>query len=234
MLVAAAVCPHPPLLVPAVGVGLGAEINALRAQCAEVVKQLWAAGPDELFVVGAAVGAAARSFAPWAPSSAAADELAVDVPEPLPMPLLVGGHLTRGRVRSFVVVDADSEPADCVALGRDLADVAAHVALLVMGDGSARHDVKAPGYVDPRAADWDRRVHEIFAGGDLSTLAALDPALGEELLCAGRAPWQVLSGAATGLALAANQATLSVPYGVGYHVAFWSLEAGDGATTANF
>lgn len=233
MLVAAAVCPHPPLLVPGVGVGLGPEVDTLRAQCADVVRQLWAAEPEQLFVVGGAVGIAARSFAPWAPSSAPADELAVDVPEPLPLPLLIGGHLTRGRVRSFVVVDAAGEPPDCIEIGRDLADATERVALLVMGDGAARHDVKAPGYIDPRAADWDRHVHEIFASGDLSALATLDPALADELLCAGRAAWQVLSGAAIGLAMNANPATLSVLYGVGYHVASWSSAGGDGAAPAN-
>jgi hypothetical protein len=183
---------------------------------------LWAAAADRLFVVGAAIGTPARSFAPWAPASAPDNELAVDLPEPLPLPLLVGGYLTRGRPRSFVVVDPDCEPADCLELGRDLADAAERVALLVMGDGSARHDVKAPGYIDPRAADWDRVAHDIFASGDLAALAALDPALAEELLCAGRAPWQVLSGAASGVALATGCADLSMPFGVGYHVARWS------------
>ena len=221
------------MLVPAVGVGLGPEVGALRTRCAEVVDNLWSAGADRLFVVGAAVGAPARSLAPWAPSAAASDVLAVDVPEPLPLPLLIGGYLTRGRIRSFVVVDADSAPADCFEVGRDLADAAERVALLVMGDGSARHDVKAPGYVDPRAAEWDRQVQEIFVSGDLAALERLDPAIADELLCAGRAPWQVLAGAATGIALRTEHAELSVPFGVGYHLAVWSLVGGDGPASVN-
>lgn len=223
MLVAAGVCPHPPLLVPAVGVGLGPQIEQLRAQCADVVDNLWAAGADRIFVVGAGIGAPARSFAPWAPSSASESELAVDVPEPMPLPLLVGAHLTRGRVRSFVVVDPETEPTDCLGLGRDLADAAERVALLVMGDGAARHDVKAPGYIDPRAGDWDRQVHGVFASGDLAALAELDQALAVELMCAGRAPWQLLSGAAAGHVARVEHAQLMVPFGVGYHVARWSL-----------
>jgi hypothetical protein len=231
VLVAAAVCPHPPLLVPTVGAGLGPEIDALRQECTEVIDGLWAAGPDRLFVVGAAVGAVARSFAPWAPGSGA-EQLVVDVPEPMPLPLLVGGFLTRGRPRSFVVVDPSTEPADCLDLGRDLAGAAERVALLVMGDGAARHDVKAPGYVDPRAADWDRGVHDIFRSGDLAALGSLDPALADELLCAGRAPWQVLAGAALAVAWRTEHATLAVPFGVGYHVAHWAGRAGNGATAA--
>jgi hypothetical protein len=222
VLVAAAVCPHPPLLVPAVGVGLGPDIESLRAECARAVDGLLAADVDRVFVVGAAIGTPALSFAPWAPSTAADLQLAVDIPEPLPLPLLVGGYLTRGRPRSFVVVDADSDPVDCLEIGRDLAASAERVALLVMGDGAARHDVKAPGYVDPRAAEWDRHVHELFATAELAALASLDPVVADELLCAGRAPWQVLAGAAGGRQLRVDSAELHVPFGVGYHVARWS------------
>ena len=232
MLVAAAVCPHPPLLVPEVGVGLGANIEDLRRQCSQVVDDLCAVPADVLFIVGAAIGEPARSFAPWAPGSAAAG-VRIDVPEPLPLPLLVGAWLTRGRIRSFVVVDPDEEPADCLDLGRELTAAAERVALLVMGDGSARHDVKAPGYVDPRAPEWDETVHEAFAAGDFGALAALDPALGTDLLSAGRAPWQVLAGAATGVVLRTDHTAFSAPYGVGYFVARWSLEAGEGALPAN-
>lgn len=232
MLVAAAGCPHPPLLVPEVGVGLGAEIDDLRRECARVVDEVYTAEPEQLFVVGAAVGASARSFAPWAPGSGV-ERVPVDVPEPLPLPLLVGAHLTRGRARSFVVVDPDNDPADCLDLGRELAASADRVALLVMGDGSARHDVKAPGYIDPRASEWDETVHNAFRAADFQVLASLDPALADELMCTGRAPWQVLAGAATDVALRTAHATLNIPFGVGYFVARWSLEAGDGAPAAN-
>jgi hypothetical protein len=221
MLVAAAACPHPPLLVPEVGVGLGAEIDDLRQLCARVVDDLYAAEADQLFVVGAAVGAPTRSFAPWAPGSGV-EGVGVDVPEPLPLPLLVGAWLTRGRPRSFVVVDPHNEPADCLDLGRDLAAAAGRVALLVMGDGSARHDAKAPGYVDPRGPEWDQTVHDAFRSADFQALASLDPLRAEELLCTGRAPWQVLAGAATGVVLGTDHASSTVPFGVGYFVARWS------------
>ena len=120
----------------------------------------------------------------------------IDVPEPLPLSLLVGAWLTAGQVRSFVVVDDDLGPADCAALGRELAESAARVALLVMGDGSARHSEKAPGYLDDRAAGFDDELHTALATADLDALARLDPAVARSLLVAGRAPWQVLVGAA--------------------------------------
>ena len=220
MLVAAAVCPHPPLLVPEIGVGLGTDIAVLRAECADTVNALTAVAADHLYIVGAAVGPSARSFRPWAPGSDA-DAVVVDVPEPLPLSLLVGAYLTRGIERSFVVVDPATGPDDCVELGRELADSADRVSLLVMGDGAASHDVKAPGYFDARATAFDRDVHEAFSTGDFESVAAVDPVLADELLCAGRAPWQVLAGAATGVALATVSATLHVPFGVGYHVAAW-------------
>lgn len=231
MLVAAAVCPHPPLLLPTVGVGLGADIDELRDRCQEAVDVLWASPADRVYVVGAGAGPAASSFAPWAPGSPDATT-AVDVPEPLPLPLLVGAHLTSGRLRSFVVVDPLTESADCVDLGRELAESAERVALLVMGDGAARHDVKAPGYVDARAAGWDESVHGMFAAGDLTTLATLDVVVGDELLCAGRPAWQVLAGAATDVAIRTKTASLTVPFGVGYHVASWVMAAGDGMAVA--
>lgn len=226
MLVAAAVCPHPPLLVDSVGLGLGPDIDTLRAECRVAANFVTTAHADLAFVVGAGIGPKATSFLPWAPGSAAAD-IAVDVPEPLPLPLLIGAHLTRGQDRSFVVIDPTTNSADCVELGQELAGAASRVALLVMGDGSARHDVKAPGYVDPRAADWDRDVHEMFRAGQLAALADLDAALADELMCAGRAPWQVLAGAAAATQVTTEAATLSVPFGVGYHVSRWRTAAGD-------
>src|SRR4051812_16596357 len=148
--------------MPDVGRGLGEEIDGLRAECAAAVDAVRAAGPDQLFVVGADVGPRADSFAPWAPGAPGADA-PVDVPEPLPLAVLVGAYLTRGENRSFVVVDPSLTAIECLELGAELAAVADRVGLLVMGDGSARHDVKAPGYLDPRAASWDEAAHEAFA-----------------------------------------------------------------------
>jgi len=222
VLVAAAVCPHPPLLVPEVGVGLGADVEEIRRRCSLAVEFLARASPDIVYVVGAGIGATARSFEPWAPGSAA-ENLAVDVPEPLPLPLLVGAHLTRGSARSFVVVDPVTGPGDCAELGLELAATHQRVALLVMGDGSARHDVKAPGYVDERAPEWDQHVHDLFTRGNLTALDALDPTLADELMCAGRAPWQVLGGAAADRSVRTESAHLHVPFGVGYHVAHWTM-----------
>ena len=54
MLVAAAVCPCPPLLVPEVAAGAAPELDAARAACTDALGVLAAARPDLLVVVGPA------------------------------------------------------------------------------------------------------------------------------------------------------------------------------------
>src|ERR1051326_9133268 len=54
MLIAAAVCPHPPLLIPAAtGASGDAELTRLRAACHEAVSALLAERPGLIAVVGA-------------------------------------------------------------------------------------------------------------------------------------------------------------------------------------
>jgi hypothetical protein len=216
VLVAAAVCPHPPLLVPELASGAAAEMDEVRSRCSAAVDRLRATGPDLLVVVGADVGPRATSLRPWGV------DVPVDVPEPLPLPLLVGGWLTRGVVRSFVAVATDLDPQECAALGSELSAAADRVALLVMGDGSARHHEKAPGYLDARAAPYDVQVADALSRTDTDALLALDPAEAQALLVAGRAPWQVLAGAASGAGLSAADAFFTAPYGVGYHLVTWA------------
>src|SRR6185312_15392096 len=107
VLVAAAGLPHPPMLVPALAAGAPPELDDLRAACRQAVSAVPAAVPDVIYVVGLDSGPRARSFAPWGV------DLPVDVPEPLPLPLLVGAWLTERSSRSFVVVADDLEPSEC-------------------------------------------------------------------------------------------------------------------------
>lgn len=214
MLVAAAVCPHPPLLVPALAAGAAAELDEVRAECFDAVGILIDSGAP-VHVYGADTGERDRSFARWGVDTV------VDVPVPSPLPHLVAAWLL-GRAGASAtgwhLVAPDARPDECAALGRELA--AADVALLVMGDGSARHSEKAPGYLDARAADYDGVVAAALRDGDPEALAHIDPVTSTELLAVGRAPWQVLAGAAAGREWAAT-ARFAAPYGVGYHVATW-------------
>lgn len=75
-------------------------------------------------------------------------------------------------------------------LGRASVDAARDV--LVMANGSARRSEKAPGHLDPRAADFDARVGDLLAAGDLAGLAAVEPHLAQELLASGLAGFALL------------------------------------------
>ena len=273
MLIAAAVCPHPPLLVPEMAGEAAPELDALRAACHAAVRRLTqdrdGRAVDLLVVVGGdattrAYGAdAAGSLRPFGL------DLTVGRGEPiLPLSLTIGrwllgraahagrmdrmdrmdradradraDRMDRTRVR-FQGVAERAAPAECLRLGRELADVAERVAMLVMGDGSACRADKASDGLDARAEPYDAAVARAFGTADAAALAALDPALARELQVAGRAAWQVLAGAAGARELdhgreprpahgahgydgaAFDGAVLAdmAPYGVGYFVASW-------------
>lgn len=117
------------------------------------------------------------------------------------------------------------EPLDterCIKSGRDIAARDERVALLVMGDASACRTLKAPGYLDDRAAAFDAEVARALADADTTALAALDETLATELQAAGRPGWQLLAGAAEGTNLHGALLYEAAPYGVGYLVATWS------------
>ncbi|RST13488.1 hypothetical protein EF908_37280, partial [Streptomyces sp. WAC04770] len=121
-----------------------------------------------------------------------------------------------------LAVDGRAPAEKCAGAGQELAARAERVALLVMGDGSACRTVKAPGYLDERAEAFDARVTQALGAADLAALDALDETLADELKAAGRAPWQLLGGAARGAGLGGRLLYEDAPYGVGYTVAAWS------------
>lgn len=237
MLVAAAVCPCPPLLVPEVASGAAAELDVLRDACAAALRAALAAGPDLLCVVGP--GPEHRAHPAGSPGGfhgfgvdltvrlgAAPDPAAVGggaLPA-LSAPLAVGAWLL-DRVgwtgpTGALAVPGDRDRAACRADGGELVAAADRVALLVLGGGSARRTLKAPGYLDERAEEFDRRAAGALAAG---TAPDPDPALAAELLADGRAPWDVLAGAAAGRPARARMHYDDAPYGVGYLVADWTL-----------
>ncbi|MGW3230984.1 class III extradiol dioxygenase subunit B-like domain-containing protein [Kitasatospora sp. NPDC001095] len=232
MLVAAAVCPCPPLLVPEVAAGAAPELDGLRAACDEALAALVEAAPQLVVVVGTGPAAevwtegGAGSFHRYGvPLVAKLPGERVEGPELAPS-LTVGAWLLE-RAGVSLPTHACAVPADAPAdrmlgLGQGLAGLADRVALLVLGDGSACRSVKAPGYLDERAEDFDTVLAAALGTADLPALAALDPGLAAELKADGRAPWQVLAGAAEGAGLTGRLGYQDAPYGVGYFVASWS------------
>ncbi len=141
----------------------------------------------------------------------------------LPLSLGIGARLLDeagyAGPRAFRAVAALAAPADCLRLGAEIAATAPRVALLAMGDGSARRSESAPGYRDDRAVPFDAAVERAVRDGDLGALGALDPVLAGELLAEGRPAWQVLAGALAGLRLTTEVSYADGPFGVGYLVA---------------
>lgn len=232
MLVAAAVCPHPPLLVPGVGAGASAELEDLRAACDAAVAALREVGHDLLVVVGSApaVGPfAAEAWGSLRPYGVALDVGSGPGGPSLPLSLTIGRWLLdrAGGADGALLfgVSEDASPTRCTDLGAALAERAGRVAMLVMGDGSARRSAKGPGYLDERAEPFDAAAEAALAAADTDALGALDAELAAELLVAGRAPWQVLAGAARRTGEDSPwQATVTyaaAPYGVTYLTATW-------------
>jgi hypothetical protein len=226
-LLAAAVCPHPPVLVPELAAGAAVELDELRAACDTAVARLWACGASRVLVVGA--DAATRehpppfggSFAPWGV------RVQVGIGAGLPLSLLMAAWLLSrqpdGKDVAMLGVAQDADPATCRGLGATHDD-AEPWALLAMGDGSACRGLKSPGYDDPRAAPYDEGIAKALATADVEALDGLDPDLSAELLVGGRAPWQVLAGAvaATGRPWRGDLTYNEAPYGVAYFVASWA------------
>jgi hypothetical protein len=237
MLVAAAVCPCPPLIVPEVAAGAAHEMDAARAACADALGVLAASRPDLLVVVGPAEQSGRGSFPQGTRGSFRGFGVDVEVrlgpaeaavsERELPPSLAVGAWLLERTGWADAPIEGlgvgePLAPERCAEAGREIGARAGRVALLVMGDASACRTVKAPGYLDERAAPFDAEVARALGAADVAAVQALDAELAHELKASGRAPWQILAGAAEGADLSGALLYEDAPYGVGYVVATWS------------
>jgi hypothetical protein len=223
-------------MVPEVAAGAAEELDDLRTACDEALGRLARSRPRVLCVVGADTTTTEYwypyrgSFAPWGVPL----EVTLGTPDhqtpALPLSLLVGAWLVKRSFHpdnpvmySMFGVDRTAAADQCAQWGTNIGSESSW-ALLVMGDGSACRGVKAPGYDDPRAPGFDAAVAAALADADADALLALDPVEAADLRAAGRAPWQVLAGAAraTGTRWHGELLYDRAPYGVGYFVASWS------------
>ena len=203
---AAALCPSPPLLCPQL-TGRSPVLPELRAACAEVVGRLLSQDPDVLVVVGPGPATGTWDAGSRLDLSAFAPALAEGGTGAMPLaPGTGGGRWRPGRAPCrwpsasapcFSTRPDTAAPATsrrlartsagaCAKLGAELAGSGARTGLLVMGDGSARRTLKAPGYLDPRAAGFDSGVERAIRAGDLAALLDLDQALALDLMATGR------------------------------------------------
>ena len=241
MLVAAAVCPCPPLLVPEVAGGAAHEMDAARAACDDALGVLAAARPDRLVVLGpadqAARGTARAGRAGLLPrlrsGSRGQPRQGRRPPDarPLPSSLAVGAWLltradwTAAPVEGLGVGEPLSRER-CEEIGASTRRDAERVALLVMGDGTNCRTLKAPGYFDERAAAFDAQAARALGRRRPRRTARPGRGVGVR---AGRVRPRLLAGARGCRRPAARRRGFSgrllydeAPYGVGYLVASWA------------
>src|SRR6201989_807492 len=132
MLIAAAVCPHPPVLVPertGASDPAAPELDRLRAACRDTVAVLLGAAPDLLVMAGGAgqtaeyppaAGGSLRDFA--VPFTVGADPV-------LPLSLTIGKWLIAWAASpsppfTWQGIASGTPVADCLSLGEKLAALA--------------------------------------------------------------------------------------------------------------
>lgn len=230
----AAICPPAPLLAREL-TGIDPVIPELRQACATAVGRLVRSGPEVIAVVGSG-----RRTATWpadgrldlvafAPAAGAHGEALPAQGLSLPLPLGLGARLLDEAgyqgPRLLQSVHPDEPAAGCLRLGASLGRPGDRIGLLVMADGSACRSLRAPGYLDPRAAGFDAALERAVRHGELGSLRVMDERLARELLVAARAAWQVLAGAMPGRAPTAEILYADDPFGVFYLVGWLSGSA---------
>ncbi|GAB3715728.1 class III extradiol ring-cleavage dioxygenase family protein [Nocardiopsis oceani] len=227
MIVGAAVCPHPPLLLRELtgGQDVAAE---LREACGSALSALLAHSPDVVLVVGGAEVRSGHRLGPVPVRAYGGTGERVRQDETLPLSLGVARRLLDDNGTAVpvetVTVAWDATLGQVEDLAVWIAARPERVALLVMGDGSARRGAKAPGHLDERSFGFDEGVRRALARGDAAALLHLPPGLAAELMAAGRAAWQVMASAAAQTAEPVRAKLLYAddPFGVMYLVAVWS------------
>ena len=213
MIVAAAVCPHPPVLVPELASGAASELDDVRSAALESVTALVATGPDRIVVIGtgelanpADESAGGTLAGHGVDVRAGGDDLVLPLSHTIGAWLLDQAGWNGPRTYTTTPVPTDDR-----------------VALLVMAGGSARRSLKAPGYLDERAEAHDAAIGAALGSGDADTLASLDVHLGYELLAPGARALVVLGEMTKGADVTARLRWNGAPFGVGYWVADWTV-----------
>src|SRR5215470_830623 len=239
MIVAAALCPAPPLLIREL-TGIDEVVPELRLACLAAAAELAASAPDVIVVVGAAQQTRTwaeytldlSEFAPGVRSAAGTVAEATLLagmaggpgfaPE-LPPSVGIGAWLLTeagyAGDRILSSVGHDESAVRCADVGAELPGLRERVALLVMADGSARRTLKAPGYLDERSAGFDASVELAIREGELDALLSIDAVLARVLMATGRPAWQVLAGALRGRRVTSVVRYCDAPFGVAYLVA---------------
>jgi hypothetical protein len=215
MIIAAAVCPDPPLLLRELN-GTHDSVEPLRESCLRAIDELVSSTPDTIIAIGADDGRPHGG---------------------LPLSLRIADRLLTDRWRGpteWHMVAPDALGHTCHTTGEALGCRTDRIGLLVMANGSACRDIKAPGYLDERAHHFDARIVHAIECGDWRVLRDVDTHLAEQLLVQGHAPLRVLGSAmqrANSDRMRCQVHYLDDPFGVLYLVATWTVAptyVGDG------
>ncbi|WP_337662151.1 hypothetical protein [Actinoalloteichus sp. AHMU CJ021] len=250
MIVAAAVLPTPPLLVPELVGGAVRRTEELRATCLSIaaglagITPIWwavAADPAGPRTVPAAATGTFASYGVDVPVSLSSRPPRDPADPMLPLPALIAGWL-RGAVDAeeaeTLLLPPDLSPERSRAFGVDLwhgrptnpapSEAAGDrpVGLVVLGDGSIRHGEHSPAPPHPAASDFDATVAAAFAAGDHEALLRMTSRAADEQQATGRVGWQVLAGvvAASERRWHVLESHTDRGLGVGYHLALWRSE----------
>ena len=233
MLVAVALCPQPPLLIPAVAGKIAPELDVCRQACAQVIDIVRAALPDRVVLVGG--GSQTRAHSGDAVGSL--HRLGINIrlgagdgPTTLPLSLgvarwLYDEYAPGGPETVAQEIAADASSDDCREVGAGLVSGWERIALLVAADGSA-YPLQHPVGDDGRGGAYDDRIAAALEHADADALLALDPADDGPLWASGRPALQVLGGALQASANPQWRGRIhwrGAPYGVGYLVASLDL-----------
>jgi hypothetical protein len=223
---AVAFVPSAPLLVPAVAGGSAGLDEAMRAASRDVVTRAMLAGPDEIVVVAATSPPGDwPGEATWDFDGFGVPRLPADPRPTLPWSLGIGAWLLDecgwdGARRYIGVGESRLASTDLDDLRSDRA-----MSIVVVGDGSACRSEQAPGHLDERAEPFDDGIADLLRRGDAAGFHAIDRGTAAELMCHGLPAWRFAATAVEGAGVSyAELATYTAPYGVGYFVAFWSLD----------
>jgi len=231
VIVAAAFCPQPPLLYPALLGPQGQEAGALlRSACAAALDRTLGTGPEAVLLLGAD-RAAVRDTAYGAgdagdlkgyglPLRLGFDGPPADGGQAVPLPHALGAWLLdeAGFAGRRVGLVAGTGSPRLRSLHADTS----RWVLLVMGDGSARRTEKSPGWYDPDAVPFDETVTRALGSGDGTALRALDKSIGERVLASGLCAWAEAGALMQGTPMEATVHYADAPFGVHYCVASWT------------
>ena len=259
MLNSVAFVPGPPALVAELMGSAAHELDDLRQAADDVVSRAVGAlladsddslgpelGPAQIVVVGPGQPGEFKATGAVSFASFGRDVTVPPLMEggqsdrELPTPLMVARHLA-GRDVAAHPGHADlwasarwvtTRGADAAALGKQLCDNGARIALILVVDGANCHGPKAPRAQDPRASAHDDEVCAALGAGRVDRVAQLDVDLGFELGATGPQVWPVLLAASGTSGIGQRHGAgaerwvgdvlwAGAPYGVGWAVAAW-------------